>query len=55
MTLDNVGAKFREASWLIAKRSTVAAGQALKASSIRIAAVFCPQLANTLRSGHASA
>lgn len=29
MTLDDLDAKFREASWLIAKRSTVAAGQAL--------------------------
>lgn len=29
MTLDDLDAKFREASWLIARRSTVAAGQAL--------------------------
>ncbi len=29
MTLDEIDAKFREASWLIAKHSTVAAGQAL--------------------------
>jgi hypothetical protein len=29
VTLDDLDAKFREASWLIAKRSTVAAGQAL--------------------------